>query len=113
MAEENDETKDLTADLAGDLTRELSDRELLEAVLARLLKVEAFIEDRSRDTNPMLECIYKEVADNSLHLRTMADELKTIRCDIGFLREDVLQERHARAILAERVTELEAAKRMQ
>ena len=63
--------------MADEKTDELTDRNLLEILLervdqialeqrqtnARLIKVEAFVDDRSRDTRPRLDLIHKEIAD--------------------------------------------------
>jgi hypothetical protein len=85
---EDDSTKDLTEDL----TKGLTDSEKLNLLLAdmgqiktniadikaRLIKVEAFVEDQSRDTSPILERIYQEVAEQGRSIREIRDELKLI-----------------------------------
>jgi hypothetical protein len=78
---EDDNTKDLTENLI----KELTDSQKLNLILtdladikARLVKVEAFIDDKSRDTNPMLERIYKEVAEQTRSIREIRNELKLI-----------------------------------
>jgi len=111
MTEEN--TKDLTdseklnlilADLAV-LKNEMAD------VKSRLVKVEAFVDDRSRDTRPKLEMIHKEVADIRAEfgerLIAIEREVKTIRRELGLLREDIRNERLERVELEERVSSLE------
>lgn len=57
-------------------TKDLTDSEKLNLILAELAdfrilrtKVDAFIEDRSRDTQPMLGKIHKEIADTRLEMR--------------------------------------------
>ena len=56
-------------------TKDLADGEKLNLILAELAdlrqwraRVDAFMEDRSRDTSPMLERIHKEVADTRLEM---------------------------------------------
>lgn len=104
MTEEN--TKGLTTD------------EKLDLILAELVdlrnwrtKVEAFIDDRSRDTRPKLELIHKEVADIRTEfgerLVAIEREVKTIRRELGLLREDIRNERLERVELEERVSSLE------
>ena len=87
-------------DPSKELTKDLTDSEKLDVILARLVRVEAFIEDRARDTNPMLGRIYKEVAD--LNVSVGRKER-----DIQLLREDIKNERHERVILGQRGTTLE------
>lgn len=57
------------------LTKDLTDSEKLDWLIrfisimdSRLQKVEAFVDDRSRDTRPMLELVHKEIADTRLEL---------------------------------------------
>lgn len=76
---------DHTADLTKDLTRDLTDSEKLDFLIravtlmdARLQKVEAFVDDKSRDTSPMLDRIYKEVADQGRNVREIRNDLKVI-----------------------------------
>lgn len=97
---DDDPTKDLTEDL----TKNLTDSEKLNAILLRLTRVEAYMEDRARDTNPMLERIYKEVAD-------LNQSVGRIERDIQLLREDLHNERHERLILGQRVMALESRPR--
>jgi hypothetical protein len=98
-----------------ELTKELSDSEklafLVEEAIAnrtwqsemrtRLEKVEAFVDERSRETRPMLELIVKEVAD-------LGQSVKEIRTDLKLLRQEMWHEKRERADLEERVTTLEA-----
>lgn len=88
-------------------TQDLTDSEKLNLILAdlgdikrRLTKLEAFAEDRSRDTRPMLERIHQEVAEQG-------QTLHALRRDVELFREDIFNERRARADLAARVADLE------
>jgi hypothetical protein len=99
--EENNE------DPTKELTKDLTDSEKLDWLIqaarmmdGRLQTVETFVADRARDTNPMLERIYKEVADLNV-------SVGRIERDIQLLREDIHNKRHERVILGKRVTALE------
>jgi hypothetical protein len=48
----------------------------------RLAKVEAFVDERSRETRPMLELIVKEMAD-------LGQSVKEIRTDLKLLRQEM------------------------
>jgi chromosome segregation ATPase len=90
----------------------------LEAGQAAL---QATVDDRLRDTRPLwqeinarTERIEEGQTDAAARLDRVEarldgieQETRTIRRDIGFLREDIRNERIARAELAERVEELE------
>ena len=96
MNEEN--TKDLSTLTTDEkLNLLLSD---MRDIKARLASLEAFAEDRSRDTRPMLERIHQEVAEQG-------QTLHALRRDVELFREDIFNERRARADLAARVTEIE------
>ena len=96
-------------------TKDLSDSEKLTIILAelgsvkvelgdlnqRVARLEAIADDRSRDTQPMLERIHKEIAD--VHF-----DLKDLRHEMRLLREDIRNERRERVVLAEQVELLEA-----
>lgn len=98
-----------------ELTKELSDSEklafLVEEAIAnrawqaemrsRLERVETFVDERSRETPPILELIVKEVAD-------LGQSVKEIRTDLKLLRQEMWHEKRERADLEERVTTLEA-----
>jgi hypothetical protein len=65
-------------------TKDFSDSEKLNLILAELadmkawrVKVDAFIEDRSRDTQPMLGKIHKEIADTRHEMRETFEQVKT------------------------------------
>ncbi|NOT59495.1 MAG: hypothetical protein HOP19_04630 [Acidobacteria bacterium] len=61
---------------------------------ARLIKVEAFVDERVYDTRPKLDLIYKEIAD----VRT--NDLPAIRQEIADLKQNEL------AVLQQRVDEI-------
>lgn len=56
----------------------------LDTMDGRLIKVEAFVEERVYDTRPKLELIYKEIAD------LKANDLPAIRQEIVDLRQNEL-----------------------
>lgn len=105
----------MNEDKTQELTKELSDSEklafLVEEAIAnrawqaemrsRLEKVETFVDERSRETRPILELIVKEVAD-------LGQSVKEIRTDLKLLRQEMWHEKRERADLEERVTTLEA-----
>lgn len=105
----------MNEDSTQELTKELSDSEklafLVEEAIAnrawqaemrtRLEKVETFVDERSRETRPILELIVKEVAD-------LGQSVKEIRTDLKLLRQEMWHEKRERADLEERVTTLEA-----
>jgi hypothetical protein len=106
----NDETKDLTA--------ELSDSEKLDLLLrtallldTRVAKLEAFVEDRSRDTRPKLELIHKEIADTREEFRVELGEVKSrvIRIERKFdvLAQDNLDIRASQKEIERRMDKLE------
>lgn len=106
-------------------TRDLTDSEKLNLILAELadlrgwrVKVDAFIEDRSRDTKPILNQIHKEIADTRLEMRERFEQVeerltRTSEDAKGshrlarLLHEDLLRMRANHEELRERVTELE------
>lgn len=66
-----------------EITKDLTDSEKLNLILADLAdmkiwraKVDAFIEDRSRDTQPMLGKIHKEIADTRFEMRETFEQVK-------------------------------------
>jgi len=111
----------MNEDRTQELTKELSDSEKLaflveealanrawqQEVSARLAKVESFVEDRSRDTRPMLELIHKEVADLGQSVNHLKQSVRDIRGDIRIFREDAWREKHERQDLADRIEALE------
>ena len=74
---------------------------------ARLAKVEAFIEDRSRDTRPMLDKIYKEVADLRIELKEVKDRVVRIDRKFDVLNSDVVELRSADREFEQRLTMVE------
>lgn len=121
MSEET--TKDLTSDekldlilmrltgLEEDMTTVKTD---LVAVNARLSRLEAIAEDRSRETRPQLDRIHKEISD----LRVEVGELKegqqriesrldTVNQQLEVMTLDVMEMRTVSRALDKRVTQLE------
>lgn len=65
-----------------EITKDLTDSEKLNWLIAefsdmksRIIKLEAFSEERSRDTQPMLGKIHKEIADNRLEMREKFEQV--------------------------------------
>lgn len=65
-----------------EITKDLTDSEKLNLILAEFAdfkiwrtKVDAFIEDRSRDTQPMLGKIHKEIADTRFEMREKFEQV--------------------------------------
>jgi hypothetical protein len=104
----------MNEDKTQELTKELSDSEKLAFVVEELLaqrawqaqistrleKVEAFVDERSRETRPMLELIVKEVAD-------LGQSVKEIRADLRVQGNEDWQWKREFVELAERVAALE------
>ena len=107
MNEEN--TKNLTTDEKLDLllAESVFVRTELASQGARLAKVEAFIEDRSRDTRPMLDKIYKEVADTRIELKEVRDRVVRIDRKFDVLNSDVVELRSADREFEQRLTVVE------
>jgi len=104
MNKEN--TKDLTVDEKLDMV--LAELAFLKADFgARLAKVEAFVEDRSRDTRPMLDKLYKEVADTRIEVGEVKSHLKRLERKRDVLNEDVMEVR-----IAQREMERDVDRRM-
>lgn len=104
MNEEN--TKDLTVNEKLDMV--LAELAFLKADFgARLAKVEAFVEDRSRDTRPMLDKIYKEVADLRIEVKEVKDRVGRIDRKFDVLNSDVVELRSADREFEQRLTVLE------
>ena len=97
--------------MADEKTDELSTKDLLKVLIeevgqvnlrlnemnARLIKVEAFVDDRSRDTRPRLDLIHKEIADLKhndiarLH-QEIADSKASLQQEIANSEERLRQE---------------------
>jgi hypothetical protein len=92
MTDENANTADLTIN------------EKLDRILERLAALEARGDDRARETRPLLDQIIKEMVTTR---ETLEQEIRIIRREIGLLREDMRNERMARAELGERIDDLE------
>lgn len=101
-----------------DITKDLTDSDKLNMLLTQMAafqtwqtKVDAFIDDRARDTKPLLGQILKEVQDGfariEMRLSTVEEESKRTRREVGMLREDMRNERLARVELIERIEDLE------
>ena len=101
-----DETKDLTKDLTdseklnlilaelGNIKSELADLRVWRA------KVDAFIEDRSHETRPILELIYKEIAD-------LRQDVKDLKVEMKLQHQDLWGQRKELVTLDERISALE------
>ncbi|MEO6726476.1 MAG: hypothetical protein ABIP14_14410 [Blastocatellia bacterium] len=104
MNEEN--TKDLTIDEKLDMV--LAELVFMKADFgARLAKVEVFVEDRSRDTRPMLDKIYKEVADMRIEVKETKDRVVRIDRKFDVLNSDVVELRSADREFEQRLTVVE------
>jgi hypothetical protein len=104
----------MNEDSTAELTKDMSDSEKLAFIVAELIanrewqadlsarmtKVETFVEERSRETRPILELILKEVAD-------LSQSVKEIRIDLKLLHEERWKEKRERAELEARVTAVE------
>ena len=107
--------------MAEETTKELSNDDILRALLtrtdqlfalvqqlftqqqemnARLIKVEAFVDERAYDTRPRLDIIVKEIAEIKEDLRATNNEMR-------LFREEIWGERKVRAGLEYRVELLE------
>lgn len=115
---EDDDTKDLTEDLDESPAAPLSDRQLLELLLQRMTALEdrftpleSYVAARPRDTNPLLEQIYKGVTDNDRRLteldRRLAGLEREVRDGFRALREDLERERKERFRVEDRLDALE------
>jgi hypothetical protein len=97
--------------MSEDPTRNLTTDEKLDLILARLAKLEAFAEDRQRDTRPMLDRIHKELADTRVEMRTEFTEIKSRLVDLERRFEAMASEyfgiRANMRVLEERVSEIE------
>jgi chromosome segregation ATPase len=88
-------------------TADLTDRELLQAILRRLDGLEALVDDRLKDTRPLWQGINQRLERIEASLEVIERESKTARREMGLLREDIRGERLHRAELAERIEDLE------
>jgi hypothetical protein len=95
-------------------TKDLTDSEKLNLILAELAdlrewraKVDAFIDDRSRDTRPKLDLIIKELSDAREEIRDVVTRLDRIESRLETLAMDVVDVRSAQRRLGDRVSLLE------
>ena len=115
MMTEDEPTKDLNGeDPTKDLTADLTDRQLLETILARLSNVEAYIAARP-ETNPLWERIYKEVAELSIgqteikgRLDAMEKELRLMNRKFDVFAQDITKARVDVRDIEERLAALES-----
>jgi len=95
-------------------TKDLTDSEKLNLILAEVAdlrqwraKVDAFIDDRSRDTRPKLDLIIKELSDAREEIRDVVTRLDRIESRLETLAMDVVDVRAAQRRLGDRVSLLE------
>jgi chromosome segregation ATPase len=100
--------------MADDPTKDLTDSEKLNRILAdladvktRLGALESTAEDRSRDTRPKLDLIIKELSDAREEIRDVAARLDRIEARFETLAIDVMDVRTVQRRLGDRVSELE------
>jgi hypothetical protein len=74
-------------------TKDLTDREILEQILARLSALEAAESERSKETRPKLDSIHKAVADLTVEMGEVKGDIKEIRRRLETLAIDVLDMR--------------------
>jgi hypothetical protein len=74
------------SEMREDETKKLSDRQLLEQISRGLAPVEAFVDDRQRDTRPLLGEIQKEIAEFRAEFLEFKQEM---RHELRMLREDL------------------------
>ncbi|MGH9838041.1 MAG: hypothetical protein ACREEM_04580 [Blastocatellia bacterium] len=101
-----------------DITKDLTDSEKLNLILAELAdlrewraKVDAFMEERSRDTRPLLDLIHKEIADTRIELREgqarLEDQLEHVKTKLDLMVVDIADVRTVQHRLGVRVSALE------
>ena len=95
-----------------DLTEDLSDRQLLLALLERVARLEAAEEERARETRPLWQRLDGQLTTLLADMQDVKGDMKLARREIGLLREDIRNERMERAALAERVSDLEQERQM-
>lgn len=105
MSEEK--TKDLTTNEKLDLI--LAELTFMKSDFsARLAKLEAFAEDKSRDTRPMLDRIHKEVADTRAEMVEVRSELMRLNRKWEVLNDDVMEVRVFNRDLNRRLDKIES-----
>ena len=95
-------------------TKNLSDSEKLNMILAELAdlktwraKVDAFIEDRSRDTRPKLDLIHSIVDELNEDMKIVKSDVREMKRRLETLAIDVLDVRGQQKDLDRRVSLLE------
>jgi septal ring factor EnvC (AmiA/AmiB activator) len=98
----------------GENSKDLTDSEKLDLILAeladlrtRVVKLEFFAEDRSRDTRPMLDRIHKEIADTHIEVKEVKDRVIRMERKLDVLNSDVLELRAADREFEQRLTVIE------
>jgi len=105
MSEEK--TKDLTTNEKLDLI--LAELTFMKSDFgARLARLEAFAEDKSRDTRPMLDRIHKEVADTRAEMVEVRSELMRLNRKWEVLNDDVMEVRVFNRDLNRRLDKIES-----
>ncbi len=112
MSEEK--TKDLTSDEK--LDRILTELAFVKSDLAfvkmdfgaRLARLEAFAEDKSPDTRPMLDRIHKAVADLTVEVVEVKSELMRLNRKWEVLNDDVMEVRVFNRDLNRRLDKIES-----
>lgn len=103
----DERTKDLTTDEKLDLV--LAELAFMKADFgARLARLEAFAEDKSRDTRPMLDRIHKEVADVMVEIVEARSELMRLDRKWEVLNDDVMEVRVFNRDLNRRLDKIES-----
>jgi len=102
-----DSTKELSKDMSDSeklaflIEEAIANREWRTEISTRLAKVETFVEDRSRETRPIMERILKEIAD-------LGQSVKEIRADIRILRDEDWRKKRELADFDDRITARES-----
>lgn len=105
MSEEK--TKNLTSDEKLELI--LAELALMKSDFgARLARLEAFAEDKSRDTRPMLDKIHKAVADLTVEAVEVKSELMRLNRKWEVLNDDVMEVRVFNRDLNRRLDKIES-----
>jgi tetrahydromethanopterin S-methyltransferase subunit G len=108
-------------EMSEDNTKDLTPDEKLERILAELNefkawrgRVDAFIEDRSRDTRSKLEVIHQEIHSTRTEMRegfnNLSVRLRHIEKKLDVLAADVIDVRTVQAELEEHIKDLERSR---
>lgn len=95
-------TKDLTADEKLDLL--IAE---MQRANSRLAAIEAFVDDRSRDTRPKLNLIHKELADAREEIRDVKDRVARVDRKFDVVLSDFTELRAAQRDVENRVWAIE------